>query len=100
MRVAGALSLQPVLRAGYRDGGQLAADAADRPGVHGPPVPRQPAADEVAERAGGGGQPQAGAAADAAHWAGGLLPLAPAVRRRAPTQGLPRLAAVSCHNTV
>src|SRR5262245_51492295 len=32
-------------------------------GASPPPVPRQPTADRLAERAGGGGQPQAGAAA-------------------------------------
>src|SRR5205823_9058310 len=38
---SGAEPLQPVLRAGGRDGGEPAADGADRPGVHGPPVPGQ-----------------------------------------------------------
>src|SRR5437868_245642 len=73
MRVAGALPLQPVLRAGYGDGGELAADAADRPGVHRPPVPRQPAADAVAERAGGSGPSRARRVAEAAQGAGGAL---------------------------
>src|SRR5262249_44540512 len=55
VRAVGAVPLQPVLRAGPGDGGELAADAAARPGVHGPPVPGQPAAGGLADRARGGG---------------------------------------------
>src|SRR5262249_44697356 len=56
VRAGGAEPLQPVLPAASPDGGKPAADAAARPGVHRPPVPRQPAAEGLAERAGGGGQ--------------------------------------------
>ena len=45
VRAAGAEPVELLLRAGRGDGGEPAADAADRRAVHGPPVLRQPADD-------------------------------------------------------
>src|SRR5262245_6886032 len=97
VRAARPEPLQPVLPAGSRDGGKLAADAADRPGVHRPPLPGQPAPDAVADPARGGGQPQAGAAADAAHGPGGDLPQAEVEHRPGRTSDLPVFAAEREH---
>src|SRR3954447_13317222 len=67
VRVTRIKPLHAVLSAGAGDGGESAADAADRCGVHTAPLLRQPQADGVAGGAGGDGQSQAGATADAAH---------------------------------
>ena len=77
VRAARPVPVEPLLRAGRRDAREPAADAADRRAVHRPPVLRQPADDPVADRARGGGEPQASAAADADHGPGGDLPEAP-----------------------
>src|SRR3954466_4421390 len=93
VRAARPESVEPLLRAGWRDGREPAADAADRRAVHGPPVLRQPADDPVAGPTGGGGEPEAGAAVDADDGPGGDLPQAPAEPGREGAQGLPLPAA-------
>ena len=88
VRAAGAESVELVLPAGGRVGGEPAVDAADRRAVPEDAVLRQPE-----DGQGVGHQPQAGAAPDAADGVGSDLPQAAAVaeRRRAPN--LPVFAA-------
>src|SRR5262245_11045145 len=81
--------IEPLLRAGRRDAREPAADAAHRRGVHRLPVLRPPPDDGLADSAGRAGQPQAGAAADAAHGPGGHLPQAATERGRARASHLP-----------
>src|SRR3954453_16872278 len=76
MLSARAEPVEPLLRAGRRNARGPAIDAAHRRAVHRLPVLRQPADDGLADSAGGAGQPQAGATADASHGPGGHLPQA------------------------
>src|SRR4051795_1182276 len=70
MRAARPEPLEPLLRAGERDGRGPAADATHRRAVHRLPVLRQPADDGVADPAGRGGQPQTGASGPRGPWGG------------------------------
>src|SRR5206468_10871625 len=78
MRTARAVPVELLLRAGRGLGGGSAADAAGRPAVHRPPVPRQPADGGLARPTRGAREPEEGPTADAGHGPGGDLSRAPA----------------------
>src|SRR3954467_13940623 len=80
--------VEPLLRAGRRDGRGPAVDAEDRRAIHGLPVLRQPADDPVADPTRRGGEPQTSAAVDADDGPGGDLSQASAERRRPGAQDL------------
>ncbi len=88
VRVAGPGPLDVLLHAGGRDGREPGLDAADRPGVPGDAVLRQPQAGRGPQ-----GQSQARAAADAADGVGGDLPKAADHAARGGTQDLPLFTA-------
>src|SRR5882757_8294972 len=93
MRAARALPVELLLRAGRSLGRRPAADGADRPAVHRPPVLRQPADGGLVGPTRGGREPEESPTADADHGPGGDLPRAPAEHAGPGASDLPLSAA-------